>query len=54
MFQICWQQHGGSGLSLTFGDALDLRVQDRDWLLERIAGQRQREARELARAARRT
>jgi TP901 family phage tail tape measure protein len=35
MFQLCWHQHGGSGLALTFADALDLPVQDRDWLIER-------------------
>ena len=52
MFQICWQQHGGSGLGITVSEALDLPVQDRDWLLERIGSQRAREAREIEQAAR--
>jgi hypothetical protein len=52
MFQLCWQQHGGSGLAMSFGHALDLSVQDRDWLLERIGEQRSREARALEAAAR--
>lgn len=53
MFQLCWHQHGGSGLAITFADALDLPVQDRDWLLERIGGERSREAKALEKAARR-
>jgi hypothetical protein len=52
MFQICWHQHGGSGLGITFGEALELPVQDRDWLLERIGSQRTREAHEIEQAAR--
>jgi hypothetical protein len=51
LFQLCWHQHGGSGLSLTLGDALELPISDRDWLLERIGEQRSREARELEKAA---
>ncbi|MBK6847130.1 MAG: hypothetical protein IPG96_06145 [Proteobacteria bacterium] len=47
MFQLCWHQHGGSGLAITFADALDLPVHDRDWLIERIGGQRSKEAKEL-------
>lgn len=52
MFQLCWHQHGGSGLALSFADALDLVVQDRDWLLERIGTQRSKEADALEKAAR--
>lgn len=52
MFQLCWHQHGGSGLALSFADALDLVVQDRDWLLERIGAQRSKEADALEKAAR--
>jgi hypothetical protein len=52
MFQLCWHQHGGSGLSLTLSDALDLAVQDRNWLIERIGSQRSREANELGKATR--
>jgi hypothetical protein len=53
MFQLCGHQHGGSGLAITFADALDLPVHDRDWLIERIGGQRSKEAKELEKAARR-
>ena len=52
MFQLCWTQHGGSGLGLTLGEALELQVADRGWLLERIGTQRSREAREIEKAAR--
>lgn len=53
MFQLCWHQHGGSGLALTFADALELPVHDRDWLIERIGNQRSKEVKELEKAARR-
>lgn len=52
LFQLCWQQHGGSGLAITFTDALELPTTDRDWLLERIGQQRTLEAKELQKAAR--
>jgi hypothetical protein len=35
-----------------FGEALDLAVGDRDWLLERVGDERQKQARQLERAAR--
>lgn len=50
MFQLCWQQHGGSGLGVTVGEALELTTSDRDWLIERIGAQRSREAQQLERA----
>ena len=53
MFGLCWFQHGGSGLGISLGAALELDVGDRDWLVERVSTQRSREARELERAARR-
>jgi hypothetical protein len=53
LFHLCWHQHGGSGLQLSFAEALELSVSDRDWFLERIGEQRTREARELEKAARR-
>ena len=53
MFQLCWQQHGGSGLAIRWADALELSIADRDWLLERIGEQRSREAREIEKAAKR-
>jgi hypothetical protein len=53
VFQLAWHQHGGSGLSISMGDALDLAVADRNWLNERIGVEREREARALERAAKR-
>ena len=53
LFQLCWHQHGGSGLQVSLADALELPVGERDWLLERMGEQRQREGRELEKAARR-
>jgi hypothetical protein len=50
---LCWRQHGGSGLGLTWREALDLDTGERDWLLERIDEQRSREAEALRKAARR-
>ena len=52
LFQLCWRQHGGSGLGATLSEALDLPTGDRDWLLERIGQQREREARQIEKAAR--
>jgi len=52
LFQLCWQQHGGSGLLATLDDALELATTDRDWLIERIGEQRAQEAKELEKAAR--
>ena len=51
LFHLCWHQHGGSGLVLSLGDALELPMADR--LLERIGEQRTREARELEKATKR-
>lgn len=52
MFTLCWTQHGGSGLGCSLTEALALDVAERDWLLERIEQQRQREAAALRKAAR--
>jgi hypothetical protein len=35
---------------VTYGEALDLPLPERDWLLERIARQRTHEAKEIERA----
>jgi hypothetical protein len=51
MFVLTWRQHGGSGLGLTWHDALDLDLTDRTWLVERIQKQRRREAQEIKKAA---
>ena len=51
LFQLCWRQHGGSGLNVSLSEALELSTRDRDWLLERIGQQRAREAREIEKAS---
>ena len=51
MFQLTWHQHGGSGLTLGYAEALELPLADRDWLIERMGEQRRREAREIEQAA---
>ena len=51
LFQLCWQQHGGSGLSASIEEGLELFIADRDWMLERISSQRQHEAREIEKAS---
>ena len=52
LFQLCWTQHGGSGLHCSITEALDLDISERDWMLERIEEQRKKEAAELRKAAR--
>jgi hypothetical protein len=51
MFMLTWRQHGGSGLGISWSDALELELNDRDWLVERILKQRRREANEIKKAA---
>jgi hypothetical protein len=53
LFQLCWRQHGGSGLGVEMSEALEMTPADRDWYLERIGEQRSREAKQLEKAARR-
>ena len=53
IFQMCWRQHGGSGLGFSLREVLDLSLDDFEWFLERIGEQREREAREIEKAARR-
>jgi hypothetical protein len=53
LFQLCWRQHGGSGLGVEMSEALEMTLSDRDWYLERIGEQRSREAKQLEKAARR-
>jgi hypothetical protein len=44
VFALLWRCHGGSGLGLDGEDVFALPVALRDWLLERVAEQRRREA----------
>jgi hypothetical protein len=49
VFGLAWRSHGGSGLGLDVAGVLELSIAFRDWLLERVATQRQREAQALRR-----
>ncbi len=53
MFQMCWRQHGGSGLGVSMTEILEMPTCDRDWFLERIGQQRGREAKEIENAGKR-
>lgn len=53
VFQLLYAQHGGSGLTLTLSDVMDLELGDIYWLIERLGDQRRREAREIEQAGRR-
>ena len=53
LFQLCWHQHGGSGLGVSLTEALDMTPVERDWFLERIGDQRSREARQIEKAVKR-
>jgi len=50
MFQMCWTQHGGSGLHWTRSEVLELEVNELKWFLDRISEERNREARAIERA----
>ncbi len=54
VFQLLYTQHGGSGLHLTLTEVMELELDRFNWLLERLEEQRQREARALLQAARRS
>ena len=43
-FSCLWTTLDGNGLSMTRADYLELEVDHRDWLLERIGQQRKAEA----------
>jgi hypothetical protein len=52
IFQLCWTQHGGSGLGWTRSEALELDLGELSWWLERISDQRAQEARAIEKASR--
>jgi hypothetical protein len=52
IFQLIYHQHGGSGLQLSLTEVMDLDMDRIFWLLERLGEQREREAREMEKAAR--
>ena len=47
MFDLCWRQHGGSGLAIDWESAMDLLVEDREALLEAISERRAAEAKAI-------
>lgn len=47
VFSLCWIQYGGSGLNITWSEALDLEVRDRDSLLQLITDTRESEAKAI-------
>lgn len=51
MFNLCWTQHGGSGLGFTYQDVLGLTLDERDWYLEQVSKERKHEQSALRRAA---
>ncbi len=53
IFQLCWTQHGGSGLGFTRSEVLELDLRELSWWLERVQDQRGREARAIERAVKR-
>ncbi|HYM97539.1 MAG TPA: hypothetical protein VET26_09565 [Candidatus Sulfotelmatobacter sp.] len=53
VFQLLYHQHGGSGLQLTLTEVMELDMDRMRWLLERLGEQREKEAREMEKAARR-
>lgn len=50
-FAALWIQHGGSGLNITRTEYLDLDVDYRNRLLERIGDQREAEAKAIEEAS---
>lgn len=50
-FAALWIQHGGSGLNLTRTEYLDLDVDYRNRLLDRVADQREAEAEAIKEAS---
>ena len=52
IFQLCWHQHGGSGVGISYESVLAMSVQERNWWLLRVAEQREAEAAAMSHAAR--
>lgn len=50
IFQLSWMQHGGSGLSWSRAEILELELAELDWWLDRVGDQRGKEARAIERA----
>lgn len=44
VFALCYAQHGGSGLSFTYDNVMDLSLSDMRWYAERLSDARRTEA----------
>lgn len=51
MFQLCYHQHGGSGLGFTYEGVQQMPLSDLQWYLERLERQRSSEAEQIRRGA---
>ena len=49
-FALCWQQHGGSGLLITWGEALELELSERNALLDLVGERRRLESEAIKKA----
>jgi len=52
IFGLCYTPHGGSGLSFSYGDVLDMPLADAVWFTERLDEQRSDEASKIRRSSR--
>lgn len=50
MFELLYTRHGGSGLSLTLEDVMDLPLQRIEWFAERLTERREAEDENIRRA----
>ena len=53
VFHCCWVTHGGSGLNLSWGDALNCTLSDLQWVYERVTKERKTEAEAIRLASKR-
>lgn len=51
IFNLCWRQHGGSGLGFMLTEVMDLPFDEFCWFLDRVGHQREIEAKALEKAA---
>jgi len=52
ILDLCWHQHGGSGLTWTRSEVLDLTLGERDRAREWVKSRRAAEAKELKKGGR--
>ena len=44
IFALVYQHHGGSGMAISWSDALDMSFDEIEWYADRASAQRQKEA----------